>query len=77
MFTNVDRFADSAARRIRIGDVARFPLGRLGDAQAYNRTWEAIAFPAERSMRHCVIVRRRHDGLEKCIAQHWFVTYAL
>jgi hypothetical protein len=69
---NVDRFAHFD---IRLGDTARFPLDRLGNPEVYNRTFEVVAFGGY-GKRHCVLVRRRHDGLIKWIANQWFDAYA-
>jgi len=69
---NVDRFAHFD---IRLGDTARFPLDRLGNPEVHNRTFEVVAFGGY-GKRHCVLVRRRHDGLIKWIANHWFDAYA-
>ena len=72
MLGNVDRFSHFD---IRLGDTARFPLDRLGNPELYNRTFEVVAFGGY-GKRHCVLVRRRHDGLIKWIANHWFDAYA-
>jgi hypothetical protein len=69
---NVDRFGHFD---IRLGDTARFPLDRLGNPEVYNRTFEVVAFGGY-GKRHCVLVRRRHDGLIKWIANQWFDAYA-
>jgi len=71
MFHNIDRFSSS---HISLGATARFPLDRLGNPQVYNRTFEVVAFGGL-GKRHCVLVRRRHDGFQKWIAAHWFDAY--
>ena len=72
MLSNVDRFGHFD---VRLGDTARFPLDRLGNEDVYNRTFEVVAFGGYQK-RHCVLVRRRHDGFSKWIANHWFDAYA-
>lgn len=75
MLSNSDRFGP---KNILIGDTARFPLSiqQLGCPQHnYPRTWEVIAFGGQ-GFRHCVIIRRRHDGLVRCIAAHWWQAHA-
>ena len=72
MLGNVDRFGHFD---IRLGDTARFPLDRLGNPEVHNRTFEVVAFGGY-GKRHCVLVRRRHDGLIKWIANQWFDAYA-
>lgn len=72
MLTYRDRFDRT---KIRLGDTARLPL-RLGDSKAYNRTWEVVAFGGQ-GKRHCLIVRRRHDGLTQTLAAHWWKSYAV
>ena len=57
---------------IRIGDRARFPLGRLGDERVYPRSWEAIAF-----RNGCVVARRLHDGYTREVAIYWWERYTL
>lgn len=56
---------------IRIGDVAQFPIGRLGDREISRRRWEAIAFRPG-----IVMARRRHDGITRELADHWWRQYA-
>lgn len=59
--------------QIRLGDVARFPLGRLdSDEPVYRRRWAVVAFA-----RDAVIVRRLHDGREKVISARWVEQYRL
>lgn len=59
---------------IRIGDTARFPLGRLGDEQVYRYRWAVDAFTRD----GCVIVRRLHDGITRTLAAaRWFEKYGL
>jgi len=82
MLTNCDRFNHFD---ICIGDTARFPMsttdfgryarytGELRNVYPY--TWEVIAFGGA-GKRHLILVRRRHDGLTRWIANHWFNTYA-
>lgn len=60
---------------IKIGDTARFPLRALGDSDVYPATWDVVAFGGC-GKRHLLPVRRRHDGLERWIASHWFMVYA-
>ena len=54
---------------VRIGDRARFPLTRLyRDDPPYNRDWAVWAFTRD----GLIIVRRRHDGLERIVnMSHW------
>ena len=72
MLSNADRFGHFD---ITLCDTARFPLERLGNPEVYNRTFEVIAFGGHRK-RHCVLVRRRHDGFQKWLTSHWFDAYA-
>jgi len=72
LLRNIDRFQ---TKKIILGDTARFPLARLGNQEVYNRTFEVIAFGGHQK-RHCLLARRRHDGFQKWIAQHWFFAYA-
>lgn len=69
-FTRLGRFP------IQLGDTARFPLGRLGSEEPpYNRTWVVVAYGGP-ARPECVRIRRRHDGLEKWLAELWWDAYA-
>lgn len=57
---------------IKIGDTARFPLGRLGDDEVYRYRWEAIAF-----RNGLVVARRLHDGVTRELSAHWWHRYTL
>lgn len=60
---------------IQIGDTAQFPLEsrQLGndDAKVYRYRWEAIAF-----LRDGILVRRRHDGIERTISDRIWRAHA-
>lgn len=56
---------------IRIGDTARFPLGRLGDETVYRHLFEVTAFRQD----GCIVLARRHDGFTRTIARYWFEKY--
>lgn len=56
----------------RIGDVCLFPLGRLGDETVYRYRWEVTAF-----VKDGVVVRRRHDGIERTLSASWIERYSL
>lgn len=60
------------SRHIRVGDLARFPLGRLGEETVYPRSFEVVAFQPS-----IVILRRLHDGLERRVSTFWCERYAL
>lgn len=57
---------------VKIGDMARFPLGRLGDETVYRRRWMAVAFT-----RGLVVAKRLHDGITRTVAVHWWAQYTL
>lgn len=57
--------------KIRIGDTARFPLGRLGSDDVYRHRFEVYAFTRD----GCAIVRRLHDGLTRTVSMHWLERY--
>lgn len=56
---------------IRVGNTARFPLGKLGDEQVYRYRWAVTAFKTDGS----IVVRRLHDGIERTISARWFEQY--
>jgi hypothetical protein len=58
---------------IRVGDFARFPLGRLGDEDVYRHRWIAESFTLD----GCVVARRLSDGVRRTVSIHWWRHYAL
>lgn len=58
---------------IRIGDTAKFPLGRLGDVEVYRHRWAVWGFTRDGA----VIARRLADGCEKTISVTWWERYAI
>lgn len=83
MLHSADRFGHFP---IRPGESARLPLfvEDLGDtSRQYPATWDVIAFGGivevnglRQCLRHCVQVRRRHDGLTRWIASHHWGMHA-
>lgn len=57
---------------IRIGDRARFPLGRLGDTATYRHSFEAVAFRSG-----AIVARRLADGCTREVSDRWWQEYAL
>ena len=65
--------AQDRRRMPRIGDRARFPLRKLGNAETYRHPWEVVAFyPDGWTMQ----IRRLADGITRIIGLHWWATYA-
>ena len=58
---------------IKIGDRARFPPGRLGDADVYRHSFEAIAFTRDGLIR----ARRLCDGVTRELSITWWERYTL
>lgn len=69
MLSNVDRFARSVHRGLRPGDVVTSAL------RGMRRTrFVILAFPGERTYRHCATVRELATGRVFRLAQHWIAS---
>jgi hypothetical protein len=69
MLKNVDRFARSVHRSLKPGDVVTSGL------RGSRRTrYVVLAFPGDRSMRHCATVRELATGRVFPLAQHWIAS---